>query len=389
MGIHLITFSGVSNQFQSKYFKDYDELVMCGEDYPDDAIVYEADEQWRPNYIKNHLSLSKYANPDLRAGRRGELQFQKMADQHNFIAQEINQDRNYFQRFKKIMGANVKRSDYIILNLPDVEVDVKCLKTYTDNLSGSKYFILEQQEIERFKNYANQTGRKIVFAIYQRSNNGPNPQSLAMVELADLLTQKTEIRWNKEFVQIPLSLLKPQFSLLDQYANQKIPSQQVSCSAKDRTPSEENHLLSSLEEEFLLDNELLLISNELNHSRKNIVNRVTSWLSKFSKTTFMDLLLLPVFMLAMYVLSVSIKDSIVAKYTLYLQSGLSLLFFMLLLQSSKKHSLSSILTALVGGRVALNLTRNGKFLLFTKPYYILLTLMGVVGLFRYLKYRLE
>ncbi|MDR6158627.1 hypothetical protein QF023_002143 [Chryseobacterium sp. SLBN-27] len=62
------------------------------------------------------------------------------------MIEDIPQDQTSVINYNIIDSFTVKRADFVIKNCKDIEVDVKCLSTYTTN--SIKYFYIRYYEIK-------------------------------------------------------------------------------------------------------------------------------------------------------------------------------------------------------------------------------------------------
>ncbi len=375
MGIHLIHFKNSQGQFESHYFENYDALVECQYDFPKNTIVYEAEQEWSPKHLEDHIQLQKYNNLHARVGRRGELLFEKMADQNDFVAQPIDQDKDKYQRFITIMGDKVKRSDFIILNLPDVEVDVKCLSL--NHYERNPFYRINAQEIEKYKIYCDKTGRKLVFAIFQRKNNQPISKSLAMIELSELINLEHEYYQSTLFVKIPTSKLHIGFNLLESF---KI-HPNLSSSAIVSLPQNhaDNHQ-STIEEKKRQAEESGKMQKPQKNKKKLFPLISKAIYSLINKQSIVELCVTLLLFSCMYFVTVSLKNTIAAPYISGVHLAFAYVFFKLLIKSSKKRLALPLAALLAGGSITHYLTQKSFYLSFPQYYYVILLLMGTSGL---------
>jgi hypothetical protein len=372
LGIHLIHSRNKYGQFQSYYFESYDKLIEFNYDFPSDVIVYEADKNWSPHHLNKHPRLKKYSNLSARVGRRGEILFQNMAEQKGFIAQEIDQDPKKYKEFLRIMGEQVKRSDFIILNLPNVEVDVKCLSLQSDK--EGNYYQLSYEEIQKYLKYSNNTGRRLVFAIYQRVSNKPVEGSLRMIDLSEINIVNIFIdSGGLKFIRLPIESLYEGFSLLKKYSIEK-PSYHASKVIKNELTS--NPVIDDKNVEQELCNGKEKVRRKISNLFKRLVNSVKG-------PAALSLIMILIFVAGMWTMD---------NYLLPLKFNLSALLIDIFLGSMvlkivikvSEYGLFIPISCVLMGAVFSSYTSLFiHYGIFPKLYYLIFMLFGLLGCFNY------
>lgn len=101
-----------------------------------------------------------------------------------------------------------------------MEVDVKCLSLQSDK--DGRYYRLNYEEINKYIKYSRNTGRDLIFAIYQRIDNKPREDSLQMIKLSEINLNLFNEYNGKKIIRIPIESLHKGFSLFYQCAKNKI-----------------------------------------------------------------------------------------------------------------------------------------------------------------------
>ena len=78
-----------------------------------------------------------------------------------------------FQQYKRVFGSHVKRNDYIVMNLKNIEVDVKCISKYKNAVEA--HFSLSVQEVKKHIEYSKATGNDLITPMPQFDFPGLKP----------------------------------------------------------------------------------------------------------------------------------------------------------------------------------------------------------------------
>jgi len=233
------------------YFESYDDLVLNKDSVPDNAIIYEADKKWTPTRLNQHHVLKECTDCNKLVGRRAELKFEKLALENGFVTQRIDQCQKSYFNYRKVVG-DTKRSDFLIMNLGHVEIDVKCQTL--KNIHGKEFYLLNKSDIERHKVILKQTYRQLIFAIFRRYKNWQVNKSLGMIKLEDVeLCDLARIN-HDYFYLVPVNKLKPKFQLLHEIKQSVLPKANTShtINTPHTTRDKKNNIIQLMRPRFLL-----------------------------------------------------------------------------------------------------------------------------------------
>ena len=182
MGYHIITQQ--QDGLTSVFVEHLDELVKLNE-IAADSVVYQAPFDHKPMRLFEHPSLQDYCNIEKRLTRRAELLFEQLALQQGYVLQRINQDEKSHARYRELIGDHPKRSDYLVMNLANTEVDVHCLQMHLS--PQGEYYYLNKNDVETHLQTLNKTGRRLVFLIFQRDRDGQLSETYGMIDARQLV----------------------------------------------------------------------------------------------------------------------------------------------------------------------------------------------------------
>lgn len=152
--------------------------------------------------------------PHFAAGRNAELLFEQLAYENGWTVEKIPQDRGGFDKYTANSVGGIKRGDYIIRNLRNTEVEVKCFSRSRGHTPG---YLLKYSHVKRHEGMQRMTETPVVFAIFERQGRHPVPGSLRMIPLSALTGRRDrEIAYVKKrkSLHIPLTSMYPGFELL-------------------------------------------------------------------------------------------------------------------------------------------------------------------------------
>lgn len=136
------------------------------------------------------LSKIKYTyrwlfKPHFIAGERAEDLFEELCKANGWIVERIPQDKHNFDKYRNDAQDRVKRGDFIVRNLRNAEVEVKC---YTGRNRFSKMcYSIAYWQIKGHETMQNKiTGEPIIFAIFERNGRNVVEDSLRMIPLDEL-----------------------------------------------------------------------------------------------------------------------------------------------------------------------------------------------------------
>lgn len=158
------------------------------------------------------------------AGIEAELEFADLAANEGYIIEKIPQDRKSFEKYIKALRLDahnfrhIKRGDFTVRNLVNLEVEVKCFSPGTSP-NGQKYFTLKYRELKGLEAMSDVTKTPICIAIFERSGRAVKPNSLKMVSLKDVMNKRDGITYNKHLksMRIPASAMLDGFELFDDF----------------------------------------------------------------------------------------------------------------------------------------------------------------------------
>lgn len=374
MGFHLITHP-LNKEMKSRYFHDLDKLIRAG-DFPDDSIIYEGEEAWKPFHLSDHPCCEQYVDTSKRVGRRGELKFAAMAKKKGYVLQEIDQSQESFRCYYENWGRDVKRCDYIIMNLAGIQVDVKCYTVYgKDNL---KYFLLGKEDVENQYNLGQETHHTIVFAIYEREENWPKAESLKMIDI-DSVRQCPirEISKRKAYF-IDIREMQEGFSLLDRIKEK---------------PTNINSLLGKYDEPQSVKIEGKEKSAEFKGKeakpKRKIFQKYFPWIKKsYVWKLLSDISLMALIIAMFYFVMSHISGKSFITYKPFVALAFGVIILLHALRIGKNNLYAPILIIIAGGFLA---HQPHHYLgMFSLPisYYIAFMLIGVIVFARHLFNRL-
>lgn len=178
MGYHVIIKS--DDELVSYYVEKYEELAFIP-NISKNSIVYKGESHWTPSMIKDNDEYSNLTTKEFRAGLKAEVLFKKQAEKNNFIVEKLSQDPESFQGYTQNADKPIKRGDYLIRNVKNLEVEVKCFKFYKDKYG--EYIKFPSFQYTKHKNMQELSGAPVVIAVYQRSDDSPVDNSLRMISI--------------------------------------------------------------------------------------------------------------------------------------------------------------------------------------------------------------
>jgi hypothetical protein len=153
--------------------------------------------------------------PHLAAGRNAELAFEQLAHEQGWVVEKIPQDRDGFSKYAAASARGIKRGDYIVRNLRNTEIEVKC---FSLSRGANPGYLLRYSHVKRHEGMQDMTESAVVFAIFERRGRHPVPGSLRMIPLSELTRGRSrEIAYVERLksLHIPLSSMYPGFGLLE------------------------------------------------------------------------------------------------------------------------------------------------------------------------------
>ena len=194
------------------------------------TIIYQGDKKWTPEMVKNSVRFQNFAESWHRAGIKAQEIFKKQALENQLILEELSHDQESFKAYTKIheQYLEIKRGDFLLRNVGNLEIDVKCRTFYKPKHAEELCFDFSQDHLNRHLNMEKYTKTSIAIALYERikGTDNPKPSSLRMIEVSYMnkiigkLKLEPIIRHNSKgekftVYQIPLKHTMKQFTLLE------------------------------------------------------------------------------------------------------------------------------------------------------------------------------
>ncbi len=112
----------------------------------------------------------------------------------------------------------IKRGDFLVRNLKNLEVEVKCFIAKKDK-NGKRYYTVKYKELKGLETLMKKLQTSICFAIFEREGRTFKPHSLGMVSLKDIMKKRNGIIYQEKIksMKIPESALLGGFFLFDDY----------------------------------------------------------------------------------------------------------------------------------------------------------------------------
>lgn len=212
MGYHLII-KHPDGTITSKFSATFDGLVEYA-DISADSIVYQGEQHWSPVVVGQDERYKNLAEDWFRAGVKAQKLFKSQAIDHGLMIEELSQDIDSFKAYTSSADVLIKRGDFLLRNVRNIEIETKCFTFYNDS------FYIEYTDVKRHNNMQNYSGSPVVLAIYERNGDAPIPGSLKMINIQTILEKKNKssIKYDdkSKCLIVPLALTKQGFSLIDE-----------------------------------------------------------------------------------------------------------------------------------------------------------------------------
>ena len=224
MGYHIFSVKG--NSIDYTYADNEIELAKI-DTITEDSFIYQGEKHWAPTQVKNDERLKNYSEDWFRAGIKAQELFKKQAKDRDLILEELYQDRNSFQQYR-ISGKHVeiKRGDYLIRNLGNIEIDVKCRTLHVDG--DEKIFYFKCKDVQRHLNMQKYTNTPVLIAVYERLSEDivrddiPYFISIDKIKSNENFLEKTNIKQENTgwCYQVPLTMTSQTFEYIKEIYNQ-------------------------------------------------------------------------------------------------------------------------------------------------------------------------
>jgi hypothetical protein len=158
--------------------------------------------------------------PHYVAGERAERHFEELCGPAGYILERIRQDRKSFAQYASGAPSRVKRGDYIVRNLRNAEVEVKCFSPR--RYRRGECFVIKYHQIKAHEAMERLTGEPIIFAIFERRGRDVVEGSLRMMplrELTPISRRHPDVFYDKpnRSLCIPLDVMYPAFEYFEKY----------------------------------------------------------------------------------------------------------------------------------------------------------------------------
>ena len=224
MGYHLII-QKENGRIQHEYCEHFHELA----DYPveENSIIYEGEPHWKPFVVADHERYGKLANPSFRGSIKAEQLFLAQALENGYMLEVIDQDPSSFARYYGVSNdyLKIKRGDFLIRNVGNLEIEVKCKKVYWNE--GMPHIYFERDHLERHMKMQEYTRTPVLLAFYERcAQDGENPMAdrLYMMDMDyiwEKLVKRKKLRpvksENGDVYRIPVAKFMKGFGLVEHY----------------------------------------------------------------------------------------------------------------------------------------------------------------------------
>lgn len=211
MGYHLII-KHADGSITPKYSETFDGLAEHS-NISADSIIYQGEQHWSPVVVGQDERYKNFAEEWFRAGIKAQKLFKSHAIAHGLMIEELSQDTDSFKAYTSNADVLIKRGDFLLRNVRNIEVETKCFSFYNDS------FYIEYTDVKRHENMQNYSGSPVVLAIYERNGDTPIPNSLRMISIQNILEENNKsVKFDdksKCFI-VPLALTKQSFSLIDE-----------------------------------------------------------------------------------------------------------------------------------------------------------------------------
>lgn len=215
MGFHVINI--IENKLIHYYANNTVELAKL--EINEDTIIYQGESHWIPEKVKDSKEYSLFSNGWYRAGIKAQELFKEQAKNKNIILEELYQDQESFKSYiDTAKSIPIKRGDFLIRNILNLEIEVKCRTFYS--CGDQIVFNFKVDQYYKHKNMMEFTKSPIIIAVYKNVNNSPLPESLIMFEIDWIKKNSLDIIDVKNVgkcFQIPIGKTYEGFKLIEKY----------------------------------------------------------------------------------------------------------------------------------------------------------------------------
>ncbi len=211
MGYHLII-KHHDGTITPKFSETFDGLAEYS-DISADSIIYQGEQHWSPVVVGQHEQYKNLADERFRAGIKAQKLFKSHAIDHGLMIEELSQDMDSFKAYTSNADVSIKRGDFLLRNVRNIEIETKCFTFYNDS------FYIPYADVKRHQNMQNYAGSPVILAIYERNGDVPVPESLRMITIQTIIEENYKSVTFDEKSKcsiIPLALTKQGFYLIDE-----------------------------------------------------------------------------------------------------------------------------------------------------------------------------
>lgn len=213
MGYHVI-YGTESGGLKTDYVETEEELLELP--LTKECIVYNGLHEWKPKRLGDNRDLEILTEDWFKAGRKAEKLFYEQANE-KYILEKLSQDVLSFESYRSTDGNWLKRGDFLLRDIYNLEIEVKCLTI------ENEYFLLKCSHHFNHKNMQDKSNIPVVFAIYERKKASIASSKLRMISSHKIeeLRQENKLKYKtidgKKLFKIPLSETKPGFELIEHF----------------------------------------------------------------------------------------------------------------------------------------------------------------------------
>lgn len=211
MGYHLII-KNHDGTITPKFSDTFDGLAEYS-DISADSIIYQGEQHWSPVLVGQHDQYKNLTDERFRAGIKAQKLFKSHAVDHGLMIEELSQDMDSFKAYTSNADVSIKRGDFLIRNVRNIEIETKCFTFYSDS------FYIPFTDVKRHQNMQNYAGSPVILAIYERNGDVPVPESLRMITIQTIIEENYKsVKFDEKSkcLIIPLALTKHGFYLIDE-----------------------------------------------------------------------------------------------------------------------------------------------------------------------------
>jgi len=204
MGFHIV--KQKDGIIESVYIRKAEEIVNI-DDIDENTIVYEADEKWKPYTIKDNKELHLFLQDSVKYGLLGQQYFVEMMHKNKVVCEQIDQNPESLKQYIEIAnGEYIKRGDYILRNVNNIEVEVKVRTFY--GRDQNRYFTIDYSELKSLERMQKILNNEILFCVFQKVDKviiKDTIYSIAINKLVDLNREKLTKYYEKDkYLGIPV-----------------------------------------------------------------------------------------------------------------------------------------------------------------------------------------